>query len=679
MRPRPVSTYEPRIVRAGTDPSRNIDAVCPPSSSTSSVAGGRATSTQRQILSQTVPTLPSPSVSFARPAYLEHSALRHMLQTDAPPALPPSRKVEAAADAHSYTTAMSPTTDSDDESNVSPPRELPSAPPPPPISQDQVLKLPTRWSEQFRHSLLSVSDDGRDLTYHGTSCSGDRDAAAARTINPIPAACGVYYYEVTILSKGQKGFAGRDVKLSRLPGWEPNSWGYHGDDGFSFSAERAGTPYGPTFGTGDVIGCGIDFTTHKAFFTKNGSFIGAVFDNISKDTNVYPSVGLRHAGEAIRVNFGHEPFKYDIDFHVQQQRNLTWANILSTPLDSSLLEGRPIKQETDSKDGISISNNRPKVPLSDGETKSVINKLILSYLAHHGYAKTVRSFQKQQTAFTGDVPQLPTTSSDSDIHMSTAPSGESSSLIHIEDDIERRTKIVNAVLSGDIDTAMTDTKAHHPAVLEAEEGLILFKLRCRKFVELILDAAAYKKQMKNRREDSVIEEMDGIDDDVMGMDVDEEGPPPQFPTNGYGSSSIPIRGTKRRGSTTTSERGWSGNSTAQYEAALNQAISYGQSLSTDYKNDSRSEVRQIFKRTFAIVAWEDPMAAGGVVSEVVGQEARNALANELNQAILKSQGRPSHPVLETMYRHTATCVVQLGLLGVGSAAFADMPREFLEG
>lgn len=32
---------------------------------------------------------------------------------------------------------------------------------------DQPLKLPTRWSEQDRHQNLSVSPDGRDLTYHG--------------------------------------------------------------------------------------------------------------------------------------------------------------------------------------------------------------------------------------------------------------------------------------------------------------------------------------------------------------------------------------------------------------------------------------------------------------------------------------------------------------------------------
>jgi hypothetical protein len=43
-------------------------------------------------------------------------------------------------------------------------------------------------------------------------------------------------------------FAAGDTRLNKLPGWEKNSWGYHGDDGYSFSAEKAGSTYGPTFG-----------------------------------------------------------------------------------------------------------------------------------------------------------------------------------------------------------------------------------------------------------------------------------------------------------------------------------------------------------------------------------------------------------------------------------------------
>lgn len=44
------------------------------------------------------------------------------------------------------------------------------------------------------------------------------------------------------------------------------------------------------------------------------------FDSICKDIDLYPCIGMRNALESIRVNFGHESFKYDIKDHVRQQR-----------------------------------------------------------------------------------------------------------------------------------------------------------------------------------------------------------------------------------------------------------------------------------------------------------------------------------------------------------------------
>lgn len=72
------------------------------------------------------------------------------------------------------------------------------------------------------------------------------------------------------------GFAGKDVSLSRAPGWEPESWGYHGDDGNLFAAQSTGKPYGPTFGQGDTVGCLVNFRTATASFTKNGQDLGEV-------------------------------------------------------------------------------------------------------------------------------------------------------------------------------------------------------------------------------------------------------------------------------------------------------------------------------------------------------------------------------------------------------------------
>lgn len=57
-------------------------------------------------------------------------------------------------------------------------------------------------------------------------------------------------------------------------GWEKQSYGYHGDDGNSFSSSGTGKPYGPTFTTGDVIGCGVNMIDNTAFYTKNGIKLG---------------------------------------------------------------------------------------------------------------------------------------------------------------------------------------------------------------------------------------------------------------------------------------------------------------------------------------------------------------------------------------------------------------------
>lgn len=424
-------------------------------------------------------------------------------------------------------------------------------------------------------------------------------------------------------------------------------------------------------------------------------YTGPIFDNIGKDIDVYPSVGLRHSGEAIRVNFGHEPFKYDIDYHVQQQRNSVWAKIFSTSVTSSVLDSC-------SQAPAATTASRNSASLSDQQTKDVINKLVLSYLEHHGYAKTIRTFQNQLTSAALPLPSAgaPTTSpaSDHDTDMIDVPKTPETPT---EGAMERRTKIIKSVIAGDIDSALTDTQAYHPAVLDAEAGLMFFKLRCRKFVELILEAAELKKRMRTRSrsardESGVIEEMDGIYEDGMGMDVDEDGGPGPNPSSLYPA---PARGGGRRRSSVSpvDGRGVAVSTAAQYETALNEAISYGQTLSQDYKEDKRQEVKQLFKQTFAIVAWEDPMTAGGGVAEVVGHEARVGLAHELNQAILsersfflysffpllrhvlvESQGLPTKPVLETLYRHTAVCVGHLGLMGVGGAAFADMSKAFCE-
>jgi hypothetical protein len=121
-----------------------------------------------------------------------------------------------------HRSASIPIPHSDEESTSAhelavPPPEHAAAASSPLVAGSHVLHLPTRWSDQDRHVSLSVSGNGRDLNYHGPMSHGDKDAAAARTNHPIPAACGIYYYEVEILNKGAKGCVQDVDDVSALP------------------------------------------------------------------------------------------------------------------------------------------------------------------------------------------------------------------------------------------------------------------------------------------------------------------------------------------------------------------------------------------------------------------------------------------------------------------------------
>ena len=70
------------------------------------------------------------------------------------------------------------------------------------------------------------------------------------------------------------GLSTSEVNLNRLPGWDKGSYGYHGDDGHLFCSSGSGIAYGPTFTTGDYVGCCVNFLENSCFFTRNGYNLG---------------------------------------------------------------------------------------------------------------------------------------------------------------------------------------------------------------------------------------------------------------------------------------------------------------------------------------------------------------------------------------------------------------------
>ena len=196
--------FEPRIIRASTSPSppsNKSDPTCYPGSQAPRVR--RQSSTGRQpstYVSQPTPSIrpvppptalapPSGNSSshsshqvFSRPTYLDHSAFRHLIQTNVPAPvqsaeLPPTQAPSAPTHSHAFYPFMgrtsSPSMDSDEDSNVSrtPARSLHASSSKDAWTGKATFPLPTRWSEMDRHTSLAISPDGRDLRFCGQSIS----------------------------------------------------------------------------------------------------------------------------------------------------------------------------------------------------------------------------------------------------------------------------------------------------------------------------------------------------------------------------------------------------------------------------------------------------------------------------------------------------------------------------
>eukprot|EP01039_Chlorochromonas_danica_P000296 gene294-318_t len=109
------------------------------------------------------------------------------------------------------------------------------------------------------------------------------------------------------------GLATRNFAFTeRLPGWDGESFGYHGDDGAIFHGHgKHLSSYGPRFGVGDVVGCGLCYADRTIFFTLNGNFLGSAFSDLNITADLFPTVGV-DANCTIDFNFGDRPFKFDL-------------------------------------------------------------------------------------------------------------------------------------------------------------------------------------------------------------------------------------------------------------------------------------------------------------------------------------------------------------------------------
>lgn len=74
-----------------------------------------------------------------------------------------------------------------------------------PVFVDEpVAPWPTRWNDSDKFAQLEIEHGGAQARFSGSQKTHD-EAASVRADCPMPRQCGIYYFEVTVVSKGKDG------------------------------------------------------------------------------------------------------------------------------------------------------------------------------------------------------------------------------------------------------------------------------------------------------------------------------------------------------------------------------------------------------------------------------------------------------------------------------------------
>ena len=75
----------------------------------------------------------------------------------------------------------------------------------PPEDTGGLTALPSKWAEADKNQAIEIGPDGLDVRFVSSAKLLEHEGASTRTDHPMPVQGGLYYYEVTITSKGKDG------------------------------------------------------------------------------------------------------------------------------------------------------------------------------------------------------------------------------------------------------------------------------------------------------------------------------------------------------------------------------------------------------------------------------------------------------------------------------------------
>ncbi|KAH8367114.1 hypothetical protein KR084_001022, partial [Drosophila pseudotakahashii] len=565
--------------------------------------------------------------------------------------------------------------------------------------------LPRCWSPHDKCLSIGLSQNNLRVTYKGVG-KQHSDAASVRTAYPIPSSCGLYYFEVRIISKGRNGYMGigltaQQFRMNRLPvGWDKQSYGYHGDDGNSFSSSGNGQTYGPTFTTGDVIGCCVNFVNNTCFYTKNGVDLGIAFRDLP--TKLYPTVGLQTPGEEVDANFGQEPFKFDkiVDMMKEMRSNVLrkidrYPHLLETP-------------------------------------ENLMNRLVSTYLVHNAFSKTAEAFNGYTNqSFDEDLASIKIRQS-SYIYIASLE-------LFNQLTIQIPSEIIKLILTGKMSQAIEHTLRSFPGLLENNKNL-WFALKCRQFIEMINGAdienvnnkvtattqtmptnqtsviqstKAFKhsksgngngnvninqtqQQQNNTAIPAVIKPQGGDKPDIKNMLVDDnsnkcvdhdsnsmdvEMEPCQSHSNGGDSCSNGNASAVRNSLDAIDEEMDVDVSPSSRSCGrvIEKILEFGKELSSmgqqlEKENLMTEEQRQMLEDAFSLIAYSNPWSSP--LGWLLCPSRREIVSTTLNSAILESLNCERRPPLEYLVAHASELIKVIGQHSLGEDAFITIDDVF---
>lgn len=249
---------------------------------------------------------------------------------------------------------------------------------------------------------------------------------------------------------------------------------------------------------------------------------------------------------------------------------------------------------------------------------------VLQFLQHDGYVETARAFAEELHT--------------EKLALRLDPREQVRDVsVRDDEDARNRQRIRRAVLEGDMDHAMKHTNACYPTVLRDNEQ-VYFRLRCRKFIEMIRREAELNTLLEEERRGAARKQQrgegeSGDEEMVEAAAAVENG---NGNRNGFGED---------MDMTMAEDVNGNGNGAGVADAAAGltklsqEALEYGMELRAEFSTDPRRETAKQLDEIFSLIAYPNPMKVKEV-RHLVDGSGRVAVAEELNSAILSKSSPP---------------------------------------